>query len=377
MKQNNSNYLFPLLGILCAILGTGALLARVDNDGTLLVWGLLLLAANAFFAAATVGGTQEQVVKVPNRHVGFGDSEPDMVEKTMHRIPLYPMFLALAAGVGIGFYTGSALDGLLTLFTWGGFGYPLAHCILRRQSFGFSLQIGLLSSAVCTALAGVIHVFKVSPNHSFQLKYCFDIAVQAVENKLLPAVTMIKDVICSQEEIPGGETLLTKLFRTESAEALTETLTRNLVYLIPALFTLAVFAALCVAWWICKELLKRGTKLDVSYMGRLDGYVPGRGVMIVYFVSYLALAMGAEGSVLPILAQNINQILYYVLVYAGFSVLLFVINTRVESKALRAVMVAVLVMCLFAFNSYVSQLLVLIGLFGWNFRKILGGDVLK
>lgn len=369
MKENNLNIIYPSLAALCALVGTGALLARGNNEGTLLIWGILLLAANVLWAASVVVGTKEERIKrqvTPKN----GEETARTVEVRAHRIPLYPIWLALAAALTVGLVTGSVFDGLMTLFTWGILGYIAAHCILRRFPFGFSMQIGLISASAVTALAGVIHVFKVSPDFSFELKYCFDLAQGAIQNKLAGILQSAVDLLNAQ----GMDTTGTVF--ALSPQTVAEELTYSLMLSLPSLFAIAMLAILCITWWASKELLKRDPKIEIKHMGRLDGYIPGRGVTIFYFAAYVLYMLSGDSIAVNAIGRNLHAVASYVLIFAGFSLALFIINTRAASKPMR-ILLSVLTL-FFAFDSCGSQLLIFAGMFSsQDLRQMMGGGTLK
>jgi len=378
MNNNQAKLIYPLLGTLCALAGSLALMGRNVNESALLFWILLFLAANIFTAAGVILRTKSETVRIPRRRIAAEEEKdpPEEQETTVWRIPVLPLFLALAAALIAGLYSGSVFDGFLVFFTWGMLGYPLAHCILRRYPFGFSLQAGLLSSLVVTALAGVLHVFKASPDHSFQLKYCFDAAVQAVANKLLPGVEMMKSILALQPTDGINESNAVLLFRTQSAQAIAEGLAETLSMMVPALFAVSVLACLCLIWWVVKEILKKSSDLPVKYMGRLDGYVPTGAVTATYMIAFVVSLFAGESLWMSILASNLSSIASAVLLFSGYSLILFIINTRATSKPIRIVLSVLTV--LLAFDSCGNQLLIFAGIFNSGMlRAVIGGGTLK
>lgn len=374
MNKDQAKKIYSLLAILCAAAGTFALLARELNESALLFWGILLMGANVFTAVAVVLNTRKERIRIPVRP-GSPDEKKEPKEAEVYRIPLLPVFASIAAGVATGLATGSVMDGFLVFLTWGMLGYPLAHCILRRDNFGAAAQTGLLVTTLTTLLAGFIHAFKVT-GIALDLEYCYDIAVRAVADKLLPAVELTKAVLSQQPATPLTETAATLLFRTQPAEHIATDLAETLALMAPALFTLAVLGALCLIWWITKEILKRSDTVSVGFMGRLDGYVPSRAVTAVYLLSFLLSLIAKDSLWMSMLASNLSTIASTVLLYSGYSLILFIIDTRATSKPLRIILS--LLALILAFDSFGSTIILIAGIFNSvPLRTVIGGGTIK
>ena len=374
MNKDQAKKIYSLFAFLCAAVGTFALLARGLNESALLFWGLLLLGANVFTVSAVVLNTRKDKVRIPVRPGAKSDDKAPR-EAEVYRIPTLPVFLAFAAGVATGLATGSVMDGFLVFLTWGMVGYPLAHCILRRDGFGSAMQSGLIVSTLTTLLAGFIHAFKVT-GIALDLEYCYDIAVRAVADKMLPAVELTKAILAQQPTDLLSENAATLLFRTQPADRIAMDLAETLAMMAPALFALTVLGILCLIWWITKEILKRYDTVPVGTMGRLDGYVPSRVVTAIYLLSFLLSLIAGDSLWMSMLASNLSTVVSTVLLYSGFSLILFIIDTRATSKPLR-VALSVLTVIL-AFDSLGSMLLLIAGIFNSvPLRTVIGGGTLK
>ena len=372
MKRTNYKIIYPFVGTVCAAGGTVALLSRGTNPGALFLWLFLLFAANLFIAAGIVCGAREETVEIPNPNA-FREGEPKTVTSTLRRIPALSIVLALGATAVVAGLTYSVLDSLLTLFTWGALSYPLARCILNRTPFGASMQSGLISASVLTLLAGVVHVFKVAPDHTFRLQYAYDLAVNAVRDKILPLLQEAKQILEGQSL---GDTELTQELATFSPETLTDWFVEEMLFFLPAFFAILVLLCLCLTWWLCKQLLKKDPTVRTHQMGRLDTYSPSRILFGVYMISYLVYLIGDEGSAMMALGINVNIVASAVLAFAGYSLVLFIINTRASSKMVRVVL-SVLTLLL-GMDSCGYQLLTLAGLFSSDsLRQNLGGGTFK
>ncbi|MBP3301000.1 MAG: DUF2232 domain-containing protein [Clostridia bacterium] len=368
MKRTNYKIIYPFVGTVCAAGGTVALLSRGTNPGALFLWLFLLFAANLFIAAGIVCGAREETVEIPNPKA-FREGEPKTVTSTLRRIPALSIVLALGATAVVAGLTYSVLDSLLTLFTWGALSYPLARCILNRTPFGASMQSGLISASVLTLLAGVVHVFKVAPDHTFRLQYAYDLAVNAVRDKILPLLTEAKEILLSQ---PIADPLLTDFSPEQTANWMIE----SLLSFLPALFAIAALFALCLLWWLIKWAVSKDDSFPVRHMGRLDNYSPSRVLFIVYMASFLLYMISEEGSIPETVGMNLTSVTSAILAFAGFSLVLFVINTRATSKFAR-IGLSVLTLIL-GFDSCGYQALTLAGLFSSdNLRQFLGGGTYK
>ena len=369
-KQKHKHSLYPWLYLFSAIAGSVCIFAPGTQTALLLGSTLLLpvsiVAANVFSAAWVVTGTEIQTVSRPNPRARFFENEPETVELKMYRVPLLPILLAAAGALISGLVTGSPLVGLIVLMLWGVLSYPLALGILYRNGFALSLQSGLITTSVITALAGVLQIFVWSPGSSFQLQYCYDAAVSRIKAVFVSSLEQVSAT-------PEGAELLKGINFSELADAsITAT-----VSLLPALFAIAVLTVLCLLWWLIKALLKRDPRVDVKYMGRIDGYTPSRVVSFLYLLFFLLYFFSAEDSALVLLGMNVFYVVSAVLLFAGFSFLLFIINTRAISPGLRIALTVGA--ALLALSSLGGQLLVLAGLLcaGNDLRGRFGGDTLQ
>lgn len=361
---------YPWLYLFSAIVGSACIFAPASDApllfGSALLLPLAILAANVFSAAWVVTGTEIQTVSHPNPRARFFENEPETIEMKMYRVPLLPVLLAVVGALVSGFLSGSPLVGLIVLLLWGVLSYPLALGILYRNGFALSLQSGLIVTSLVTALAGVLQVFVWSPGHTFQLQYCYDVAYEKVK-------TILVNVLTETKATPEGAALLKDLNLSELADAaITST-----VSMAPALFAIAVLAVLCLIWWLIKALLKRDARVDVKYMGRLDGYAPSRTVSLLYLLFFFLYFFGTGESALELMGMNVFYVISAVLLFAGFSFVLFIINTRISSRGWRIALTVGAV--LLGGSSLGGQLLVLAGLLcaGNDLRGRFGGGTLQ
>lgn len=375
MKQTRTKTIYPWLYLLSAVIGTVCIFAPVQNlpvlMGSTLLLPIAILAANVFSAAWVVSSTEIQTISRPNPRARFFENEPQTVETNVYRIPLIPVLLSLLGALVSGLLTGSPIVGLIVLFLWGMLSYPLALCILYRNEFALSMQTGLISATVFTAIAGVIQVFISSPGNRFQLKYCYDAFIFKLRNFLIGTINEAMTV-----PPEDGFTVADQMKGINIPE-LVDSFITSLVSLSPAIFAIVVLAVLCIIWWLTKAALKRGTDVDVKYMGRIDGYTPSRITSVLYLIFFFVYFFGTEGSGWQLAGLNVFYVVSAVLTFAGFSFVLYMINTHAPSRAARIVLTvgAILV----GSSSCGGQLLILAGLMsaGNDLRARFGGGTLK
>ncbi len=367
-QTKNFKIAYPLIGSAIALCGTGALFL-----GLLGTWLACCLGANVFLAAGLVCGTEVRPVRRKNPLTRFSQDEPAELEGYMYRVPIPSAVAALVAALIAGLIARSAVIGLLTLFTWGGLGLPLAGCILTRSDFGLSLQTGLLTSILFTGIAGVIQVFISSPGNSFSLSYCFETVANRLKDALTAVLTEAQTLTQSQDiALPNG-TDVSNLIGTLSAEEAASQAVELFLSIAPAIFTIGILTLMTIVWWGTKAALKRDPAVEIKHMGRLDGYRPGRILSPLYFVFLLVNMFSESGSVLQIAAMNVVSVASAILTFAGFSVVLFIINTRARSTVARVFLIIATV--LVSLSSCGGSLLLIAGLFstGRDLRGTFGG----
>lgn len=365
MKQNRLKTIYFLSAVGCALVGTATLAV-----GIIFLWPIFAIASNVFFAAGTVCGTCEQAVKKFNPKSRFSQEEPETVEARVYRIPGFPILVALAGALIAGLFFQSALWGLLMFLTWGGYGYPLALCVLYRTDYGFAMQMGLLATSAYTGIAGVIQVFLSSPGHTFQLDYCFD--------RFFSMISQVFTEALLQVQAAG---LLEEMKVTGSPQEIAASLTKMLLQQGPAYFAIGTLLLLSVVWWGLKTALKRNPSTEVSYMGRIDTYVPNKIVPILFmgavFLNFVLNLLSQSGSGLQVAMMNIVIVLSAVLAFSGFSLILYIVNTRVGNPVLRILLILGALWA--GLSSCGGVLLVFLGVLtvSRNLRVVLGGDSLK
>lgn len=371
-KAKEQKIFFPILSVLFALTGTAALFL-----GMPLSWLAALVGANVFLAAGMVCGTEVKTIRRKNPMARFSEEEPEELEGKMYRVPFLSVILALLAALVAGLITKSAVAGLLIFFTWGGAGVALALCVLSRSPFGQSLQTGLISAVGVTGIAGAIQVLISSPGNSFDVKYCLTALQTKIQTGFFAALNEAKALLEAQPELYGKAYDFSALFGTASPEETATLLAETIVAMLPALFAIGMLALLCVIWWLMKATLKRTVAVDVKDMGRIDGYRPGPLVSPLYFLFMILSLFGKSGSVLQILGMNMTSILSAVLMFAGFSLILYIINSRISSPVAR---VFLTIGAVFAgLSSLGSSLLLLLGMIsaGTDLRGRFGGGSLQ
>lgn len=371
-QTKNLKMIYPLLGSAVALCGTGALFL-----GLLGTWLACCLAANVFLAAGMVCGTEIRPIRRKNPMARFSEDEPEEIEGRMYRVPFLTVVLSLMIAITVGLISGSAVTGLLALFTWGGLGIPLAMCVLYRSNFGLSLQTGLISSVILTVLAGVIQVFISSPGNSFDPEYCFDQIVTRMKDTLTTALTEVQTLTQTQEFSLNNGVSLSELFGTISPEETATQAVHTFLSMIPGLFAISILILLCVIWWGIKAALKKDTTVEIKHMGRLDGYRPGRILSPVYLLFFLANLFSETGSAMQIASMNVVFVVSAVLTFAGFSVVLYFINTRAPSAVARIFLIIATVAV--SVSSCGGSLLLLLGLLstGRDLRGAFGGGTYR
>lgn len=389
-KDENLKVIYHILAVGFALCGSIALYFALP-----ILWLALCLAANIFCAAGAVCGAEMRTVVRKKRTVRFPEEmfggekqevseetiEVEETEETIPRIPYGLFLVALILAVVTGFVTRSAWQGLLVLFTWGGLGYPLARCILRRFDFGLSLQTGLISAGVYTALAGVIQIFVSTPDHTFRLKDSIVWVADRIKEALTGPLAQAKEYLSTQnfEDLTGEyKTYIEQLRLTlENPALLASQTVDQFLAIVPGLFAVAVLILLCIIWWGTKAALKKNAGFEVKHMGRLDNYVPNRMLTAVYMAFLLVQMVSKQDSALQIASTNIILVTSAALALSGFSLILFVINSRVRSVVLRVLLIiGVIVIGIPTCGLSVLYLLGIIAT--WvDLRSLLGGGTLK
>ncbi len=364
--------LYPILSALLALCGTVALCL-----GLLGTWIAALVGANVFTAAGTVCGTEVRTVRRKNPMARFSEDEEEELEAKVYRIPLVSVLLALLAALAVGIIYQSAVLGLLTLFTWGGLGYPLAIGILARTEFGLSLQTGLISATALTGIGGLLQIWISSPGNSFDPKYCFDMVRTKLLNLLTDGIRETEALLEGQSQFLPEAATIPALWGDLPPEEVAALWTDTFFSVTPALFAIGVLALLCGIWWLTKVALKRCSTVEVQYMGRIDTYRPGRALSLLYLVCFLANLLAPAGSALQIAGTNLVAVISAVLTFAGFSLVLYIINTRIPSAAARVILT--IVAAVTGISSCGMSLLLFLGLLssGRDLRGFFGGGTLQ
>ncbi len=371
-QSKNLKMIYPIVGSAIALCGTGALFLGLWGT-----WLACCLAANVFLAAGLVCGTEIKTVRRKNPMAQFSEEEPAELEGQMYRVPFLSVLIAILVAVIAGLISGSGIIGLLVLFTWGGLGIPLGACVLTRTDFGLSLQTGLISSIVLTALGGAIQIFISSPGHSFDPKYCFEQIVTAIKTPLVSILTQAQELAQSQNIVlPDGTNLSELLSSIPVEEAATQSI-NTFLSIVPGLFAIAILFLSCIIWWGMKTALKKDSKVETKYMGRLDGYRPGAIISPIYLLFFLANLFAENGSALQIASMNVVYVVSAVLTFAGFSVILYFINTRAPSVTARVFLTVATVAV--SLSSCGGSLLLFLGLFsaGRDLRGLFGGGTYR
>lgn len=371
-RSKNLKMIYPILGSAAALCGTVALFLGLWGT-----WLAACLTANVFIAAGMVCGTEIKTIRRKNPMAQFSEDEPQEMEGQMYRVPFLSVLVALMVAIVAGLISGSAIVGLLTLFTWGGLGIPLAACVLTRTEFGLSLQTGLISSIVFTALGGVIQVFISTPGNSFDPEYCLEAIAIKLINGVTAVLTEFQKLTQAQQITLADGTVLSELFSSVSVEETATQVVNAFLSATPGLYAIFVLALLCVIWWGMKLALKKDAGVEIKSMGRLDGYRPGRILSPIYLLFFLVNLVSEAGSVMQIASMNVIYVVSAVLTFAGFSILLYFINTRAPSVGLRVLLTVVTVVA--GLSSCGSSLLLLLGLFstGRDLRGMFGGGTYR
>ncbi len=359
---------YPILAAGIALCGTVALFF-----GLLGLWLCSCLAANVFLAAGVVCGTEVRPFRKKNPMAEIAEDEPEEIEGHVFRVPMLSVLGALLAAVAAGLISGSAITALLVLFTWGGLGFPLAMCILYRTDFGLSLQTGLITSTVLTAIGGAVQVFLSTPDHSFDLKYCLEQISTRMKEAIGTALTEMQTLADGQPiSLPNG-TNASELLSSIPAEETAGQVTELFLSAVPGLFAIGILAMLCIIWWGTKAALKKDDTVEIKYMGRLDGYVPGRILSPIYLLFFLANLFSEPGSAMQIASMNVVYVVSAVLTFAGFSLVLYIINTRAPSVVARVLLILATVAV--SMSSCGGSILLLLGLLstGRDLRGTFGG----
>ncbi|MBO5248157.1 MAG: DUF2232 domain-containing protein [Clostridia bacterium] len=366
-RATNLKFIYPVVGSALALCGTAALCL-----GLLGTWIAFLLGANIFIAAGLCCGTDVRTVRRKNPLAQISEDEPEELEGKMYRVPFLSVLAAVLAAIAVGIFFRSAILGLLTFFTWGGIGFPLAACVLSQTNFAGAMQTGLVSSVGVTALAGVIQVFLSSPNHSFNPQYCLEQLATRMKDAVTAAFAEIQKILAQPNALPDGADLSDLIAAAASEEGITAAV-HSVLSITPGLFALAVLVLSFGIWWGMKVALKRVENVEIKYMNRIDGYRPSWLLSLVYLVFVLINVAFRQGSVLQIVSMNVVYVLSAVLTFAGFSLILYFINTRAPSPSARILLTVAAVVI--GLSSCGSSLLLLLGLLsaGRDLRGMLGG----
>lgn len=367
-QTKNLKTVYSILAAGIALCGTVALFLGLFG-----LWLCSCLAANVFLAAGLVCGTEVRPFRKKNPMAEISEEAPEEIEGHVFRVPMLSVIVALIVTVAAGLISGSAITALLVLFTWGGLGFPLAMCILYRSDFGLSLQTGLISSIALSAIAGVIQIFISTPDHSFDLKYCLEQISTRMKEAVVAALTEMQTLAGSQPlPMPDG-TDASEFLTTISADETARQIVNAFLSATPALFAIGILTLLCIIWWGTKMALKKDSTVEIKYMGRLDGYVPGRILSPVYLLFFLANLLSEAGSALQIASMNVVYVVSAVLTFAGFSLVLYIINTRAPSVAARVLLIVATVAV--SMSSCGGSILILLGLLstGRDLRGTFGG----
>ena len=364
MKKQPAKMIYPRLGMVFALLGTVAILFLPE------LWLPLCLTANVFLAAGAVCGTEVKTVTRSNPMAKFSEDAPETIQGQVFRVPFLPILLGSAVAVAVGIIQGSVIAGVLTFFTWGGLSYPLALCVLSRGDLNASLQVGLASASVVTLLGTALQIWLTSPGWTFQPRYCYELISKAI----VPDLEKVLSVALESGIIT--ETGFQAAFGKVSVGAAAQTMLNSALVTLPAVIAVILLLTLCVLWFGIKAALKRDASVEIKHMGRLDGYQPARALSPIYLISVLLSLFSQGNSVIQISATNAMYVLSAVLMFAGFSLILYIINTRAPSAVARVFLVIGTVIT--ACSSCGSSLLVLLGLMsiGRDMRGGFGGGTL-
>lgn len=368
MRKFTPRLVYPLLG---TFLPTFATTAQIFDLKA--VWFFLALVSNIFIGAGVVSGTESRSVQRYNPKSRFFEDEPETVDAVAFRIPFLPVIMAVIVSLLIGVYFESPLQGLLAFFTWGGLGYPLALCVLYRTRFGSAMQVGLISSVGYTAVAGALHLYRMSPDGSFQPTECL---LQIMER-----MTVFTTEAVEQFKIFYSDFLVEQKIVLGTSSEVAKVLVESLVSVAPALFATGILFLSCIVWWGMKEALKRDSFVETKYMGRLDGYVPSHALTVLYPVSFVGnfilTSVGLSGSALQITAMNLTSVIATIFTFAGFSLILYIIRTRAKSPLRRAILI--ITTLVLGVSSCGNVLLFFLGFLASmrDLRRTFGGDSFK
>lgn len=364
-KNKNLSKIYPVAGIACALWASTAL-----YFGLIPIWIAFALGANVFLAAGVVCGTQVKTVRRKNPLAQFSEDEPAEVEHQSFRIPTIPLLIGVLAGLTFGLIAQSAVYGLLTLLTWGGLGIPLAIAVLARQEFSDAMQSGLTASILVTAVAAFIQVFLSVPGHTFNVQYAFDLVFNKTKAIFLQALTLMQSAELPEQ---AGMLDLNGLTVEEAAELYA----KEWVPTIPGIYAALILGGLCIVWWGLKAAVSKDPRIEIKYMGRADNYVPGRILSVVFLISMVCGSLIRQGSALQIAGANLSLICAAIIAFGGFSLILYIVNTRAKSKFLRFFLACgILALSFFVCG---APALFLIGIVNSyiDLRKLLGGGTLK
>lgn len=375
MNRTSIKTAYPWLYLICVAVGAIALFLPLANASAATVSVLILpiapLVTNIFAALWTVTATEIRSVQRPNPRARLSADEPKTVEGHMFHVPSLPVFLSLLGALVTGFLTESPLLALFIFFLGGALGYALALCILYRTGFAFAMQIGLIFTSLSSILAGVIQVFLSSPSHSFSLSYCYDAALSWLQWAARTSIDMLKT-----SPVQESQALLEQLNGID-VNSVMENALNSFLSVAPAMFAIVALALCCLIWWIVKALLKRTTAPETAFMERVDHYVPSRVTSILYLIFFLVYLFGGEDSAFRLMGMNVFEIVSAVLAFAGFSFVLYIINTHARPGFSRVLLVAIAIIV--GLSSCGMQILILAGLLnaGRDLRPFLGGETLK
>lgn len=356
---NQAKYLLIAAGL--------ALCATAALRFSFLIWCGFCIASNTFFAAWLTWNTSSKTVKKKDL-LGFGEEEAPM-EITVLRVPLFPLITALIAAIVTVLITDNAFDALLIFLAWGGIGFPLGLCVLRRSEFPLSMMSGLIWGSVAALIAGAAQVLILSPGFSFQLQYCLDLLSSQTTNWVTDLLQAVQSVEVPQE-FSGMIQSLSELFPTD---LLAEQIAMSILRTVPAVYAVGILILCCACWFSLKKVLMR-SDVDIKYMGRLDGYSASRAASGVFLIAALLRLFSSSRSVMYIACSNVLTVLSAVLAFAGFSLILYYLNIRVASKPVRILLILLALGAGLFFGSWLFTVLGLLTA-GRNTRSGLGGTL--
>ena len=238
------------------------------------------------------------------------------------------------------------------------------------------MQTGLLWSSVWALVAGVIQIFISSPGFSFKPSYCGEVLVKFLQDLFVEAYNLIfASPLPVGGSVPPALAESLQNMQAVSVEEMAAMTVEFLLVLFPCIFAVGMLVFHCILWFVLKRVLIH-TSFEVKYMGRLDGYVPRPFLSTLYFVFFLVNLFAEENSAMQIVGLNVVYVVSAVLVFAGFSLVLHLINTRATSGASRVTLSVIA--AIIGISSCGMMVLLLLGLLsaGRDLRNFGGRGVL-